>query len=597
MPEITIETDKKPSYGRFNVRIKNDDKVLLTGRVDPYKPDEIESIVTRAQEQLPGLNGHAEMIREHLLNLASGPVVRKAPVAAAGENPTILIDVDEHRVVAQTIDAMAKDPKLFCRGNMLVRVLNEGGSTDGIQRSDGSPTISIAPAAFIRERITTVAGFTKMAKQGDQIVEAPSHPTAWLVSAIHVRGYWDGLRKLNGVSEVPILRADGSICQTPGYDPSTGVLYMPTSEFPAIPEDVTLDDADAARERLLEVVCDFRFEANEHRAAWLAALLTALGRFAFDGPSPLFLVDANVRGAGKGLALQAIGQIVLGREMPVSSYSHDPEEMRKKITAIALAGDRVINLDNLDGPFGNDALDRALTSTRWKDRILGKSEEVDLPLLPVWFATGNNVAVAADTCRRIIHIRLDVLEELPEQRSGFKHPDLIAWIRSNRPQLLVDALTILSAYCRAGRPSGGLSPFGSFEGWSGLVREAVVWLGLPDPCLTRAKLAESSDTVSDSLGQLLDAWQEFDPHNSGIAVADTLTHLFPRMLPPTDLPSVAMRSAIEAFVACPPGKAPTARQLGNKLRHIRRRVVGRRYLDVDSSQHRNTGAVWRVYSA
>jgi hypothetical protein len=28
---------------------------------------------------------------------------------------------------------------------------------------------------------------------------------------------------------------------------------------------------------------------------------------------------------------------VLGREMPVSSYAHDSEEMRKKITAIAIA--------------------------------------------------------------------------------------------------------------------------------------------------------------------------------------------------------------------------------------------------------------------
>ncbi len=33
--------------------------------------------------------------------------------------------------------------------------------------------------------------------------------------------------------------------------------------------------------------------------------------------------------------------------MPVSSYAHEAEEMRKKITAIALAGDRMILLDNL----------------------------------------------------------------------------------------------------------------------------------------------------------------------------------------------------------------------------------------------------------
>jgi hypothetical protein len=73
--------------------------------------------------------------------------------------------------------------------------------------------------------------------------------------------------------------------------------------------------------------------------------------------------------------------------------------MLVELRSTALAGDRMIHLDNLEGNFGNDTLDRALTATRWKDRILGKSQEVDLPLIPVWYGTGNNVAVAADTTR------------------------------------------------------------------------------------------------------------------------------------------------------------------------------------------------------
>ena len=49
-----------------------------------------------------------------------------------------------------------------------------------------------------------------------------------------------------------------------------------------------------------------------------------------------------------------------------------------------------------------------------------------------------------------------------------------------------------------GRMASCDTPFGSFEGWSHLVREAIVWAGQPDPCSTRAKLAESSDTTTDS---------------------------------------------------------------------------------------------------
>jgi hypothetical protein len=393
------------------------------------------------------------------------------------------------------------------------------------------------------------------------------------------------------------LRADGSLCQTPGYDEQTGVLYEPSDDFPVIHDEVSMDDADAAISKLFDVVCDFQFESDDHRAAWLAGLLTPLARFAFDGPTPLFLIDANVRGAGKGLLAQTIGQIILGREMPVSSYAHDTEEMRKKITAIALAGDRMIHLDNLEGNFGNDTLDRALTATRWKDRILGKSQEVDLPLIPVWYGTGNNVAVAADTTRRLIHIRLDVLDERPEERTGFKHPELITWIRQNRPRLLTSALTILRAYCNAGMPRQNVTAFGSFEGWSRVVREAIVWLGQPDPCATRAKLAEQSDTTTDALGQLIAAWREVDPHDFGIVVSELVNRLYAKEFSPRDEASNAMRAALENLVGCPPGKAPGARQVGAKFKFYRRRNVGGAYLDTNPDEPRRNGAVWRIHNA
>jgi hypothetical protein len=214
----------------------------------------------------------------------------------------------------------------------------------------------------------------------------------------------------------------------------------------------------------------------------------------------------------------------------------------------------------------------------------------------VWYGTGNNVAVAADTTRRIIHIRLDVLDERPEERQGFKHPDLVGWIRSERPRLLTQGLTILVAYCNAGRPTHSLTPFGSFEGWSNLVREAVVWVGLPDPCRTRTRLVESSDTTVDSLGQLIQAWRQYDSVNAGVVVSDMLARLYRREFTPNDDASITMRAALENLVGCPPGKAPAPRQVGNKLRHFRRRVVGGLYLDSNPNEHNRNGAVWRLYA-
>ena len=500
-------------------------------------------------------------------------VIRRAADAAG--RARVLIGPDEHRVGDEAVAALAADPTLYQRGGALVRVVRDAAPDGPVRRPAGSATIGLLPQASLRERMTRHAEFTHFVRRGDAVEEVMTHPTQWLVGAVDARADWPGIRPLTGVSDVPVLRPDGTLWQTPGYDPATGVLYEPAGGgVPAVPDGVGLDDADAAVDALHDVVCDFSFESPDHWAAWLAGLLTPPARFAFDGPAPLFLIDANVRGAGKELLAQAVGEVVLGREMPVSSYAHDPEEMRKKVTAIAIAGDRVVHLDNLEGNFGNDVLDRALTATRWKDRVLGRSQEVDLPLIPVWYGTGNNVAVAADTARRVVHVRLDVLAERPEERAGFRHPDLVGHVRANRGRLLAAGLTVLAAYCNAGRPRQGLTPFGSFEGWSGLVREAVVWAGQPDPCATRTKLAESSDTTAEALGQLVVAWRAYDPAGQGVVAAELLARLYARDFAPRDEASAGMRAALENLVGSPPGRPPAPRQVGARLRHFRRQVVG-----------------------
>jgi hypothetical protein len=513
------------------------------------------------------------------------------------ERPRVVIGPDEHRVADETIEALAADDELFHRGGLLSRVIRDDDSKDGISRPEGAPTIAVAASPWIRERITLCTRLTKIVRKGDSESEESAHPPQWLTPAVASRGNWPNLRRLNAISDSPILRPDGSVHQMPGYDRTTGVLFNPSTPFPNIPDNVTQDDAAAAQSRLLEAFCDFRFEADEHRAAVLAGLLTPLARHAFLGPSPLFLFDANVRGAGKGLACQCSAEIVLGRSMPVCGYVHDPVEFGKRITSIAIAGDAMVLLDNLAGNFGNDALDRALTADRWRDRILGVSQMIDLPLLATWYATGNNVLVGADTARRIIHIRLDVLEENPEERSDFRHPDLLRWVRQNRAGLLVDALTILSAYIRAGRPDQKLTPYGSYENWSALVRSAVVWAGLPDPCATRARLIEVADTIADSLAQLIDAINQYDPHHLGFTVAEIVSRLYPREYPPQDSPAIAMRTALESLAGSPPGKPPSSRTLGNRLRSFRRRVVGGAYLDIDSERKNSAGATWRLYDA
>jgi hypothetical protein len=525
------------------------------------------------------------------------PAAVTAPRRSSGPGlPEIFIGTDEHRVIDEAVAAVSRDSEVFQRGARLVRIVRAATQKGPVARPEGSGTIAEIPTASLRECITRSAALLKYSPKGD-IVDA--HPPEWLVSGVAARARWPGVRELVGLADAPLLRPDGSILQSAGYDPETAVVLHLAGEFPVVPERATLDDAVAARDKLLEVTCDFRFEHQSHRATYVAAILSRLARFAFQGPCPLFLVDANVRGAGKGLLVQTISRITLGRDMPVSSYCHDTEEMRKKITAIAIAGDSLVLLDNLEGSFGNDALDRALTCMTWRDRILGSSEQVELPLLPIWFATGNNVIVGADTARRIIPMRLDVLEEKPENRSDFKYPDLLGWVSRERGSLLAAGLTILSAFMRAGCPSQSLPPMGSFEGWSGLVRQAVVWAGMDDPCASRASMCEASDAVADSLRMLIDAWKSYAPPPQQIVVTNLLADLYPtqREHAPQTLAAIAMRGALETLTGTPPGRAPDARRVGNRLKSFRRRVVDGLCIDLAPAERNRAGATWRLFTA
>jgi hypothetical protein len=500
--------------------------------------------------------------------------------------PQIEITTEEHVVNEAAANALGRDLMLYQRGGVLVRITRDASpAAHGVRRPLG-PRIEPLPPALLRERLAANARWVKENGSSDR-------PPGWCVSAVHARGDWPGVRHLEAVIEYPILRPDGTLLATPGFDAATGLLLEPIGPLPTPPDRPTLADARAALDELSEVIADFPFAAPVHRSAWLAALLTPLARFAFIGPAPLFLADANVRAAGKGLLFDCISRIVTGERFTVATYTSDEDELRKRITSIVLAGDRLVMFDNLSGNFGNGTLDAALTATSWRDRLLGLNRMVAAPIYQTWYATGNNVAVAADTARRICHIRLESPLERPEERSDVRHRDLLGWVGANRGRLLAAALTILRGNCAAGRPDMQLPAWGSFEGWSRLVRTAVVWVGLPDPGETRIILQDRADVAAESMGVILACWALLDPDRKGLTAAQVIRALYPpRSEKLADPPAWHddFRAALESIVG-----RPDTRSLGNRLRHYRRRIFEGRYLDIAAVQHR--AARWAVFPA
>lgn len=469
--------------------------------------------------------------------------------------PLIEISTAEWAVVDSACLALANDPEIFQRGGRLVR----------ISESSSSYKIEELPPATLRERLTRYGRFVRM--KGDE--ESPSHPPDWCTAAVYHRGKWDGLRDLKGITEYPIVRPDGTILDKPGFDQATGFVLTRKVKTKVLDSE---KDAIRAVSVLLELIEDFPVATPAHQSAWLAALLTPLARAAYDGPTPLFLADANCPASGKGLLFHVICAILTGRRMAIASYSNEEEELRKLITATIIQGDQLVLFDNLKGKFGNATLDKLLTGTIWRDRILGGMRLMNLPITSTFFATGNNVAIGADASRRIMPIRLESKVENPEDREDIRHKDIVSFVAANRYRYLSAALSVLSWFLKSKKQRPSLRAWGSYEAWSGMIRAALVAIGMPDPRDCCMEIRATMDITNSSLAELLRWWEAIDPDNAGLTTSEFMKRI-------TDDFSTDCHEARELVEGLLHGK-PTAANLGYKLRTIRRRILGGRYIDM-----------------
>jgi hypothetical protein len=442
----------------------------------------------------------------------------------------ILIGLDEKADNDKIIQVLSSHKSIYQQAARLVTVVRASAPKGNavIRREEGSPMTFDLVSVRLREIMTEVATFWAWKKVGGEMKPVRVPPPGCAPSQIIARRQWDHFSHLEGIVETPNFLADGRILQTPGWDEDSGLLYIPSGEFHPVADKPSKADAIRSAAALLELVRDFPFSHMHHKAAWLSALLTAFSRFAFRGPTPLFLYDANVAGSGKSFLCDIIAIIATGRPMSRVTWPNDDDEVRKTLLSLAIGGDRFCLWDNIGEGcvLGGPAMDNALTSERYKGRILGLSEIIEVPFTLQQFSTGNNVVLFGDTERRTIHIRLNSPLEKPEERADFKVPNLRLHIKERRPELITHVLTILRAFDLAGRPLGSdLIPFGSFEGWSDLVRGAVIWATEgADPCAGRDEL-KKANLGKAFLAAFLEHWETLPCGSMGLTVADALNYL------------------------------------------------------------------------
>lgn len=367
---------------------------------------------------------------------------------------------------------------VYKRAGNLVRVGRAQKIHSGKGTLDHQASLVPVTVNWLKRELTERAVFLRSTSDGWKPVDCPTTIAKALEDGTDDATF----KQLTALSTVPFLRADGTVCETSGYDTATGIYYEPSMEFPKLPENPSQADARAALDEILDLVKQFPFANSVSRSVFLADVLTALARPTLP-KSPLVIYTASMAGSGKTLIASIANLIAYGNATTHPWPNGNEDELRKVFTAALLAGDPVIVFDNVPNGYAvqSAALSQFVTSDEYADRKLGESERLKFVNRTRIVLTGNNVTSASDNARRTIVCELQLkVESLRERKEVFEHPDLNSYIMKNRARFIVAGLTVLRAYALHSTKLN-LRPLDSFEDWSWRVRDAVVWLGEDDP--------------------------------------------------------------------------------------------------------------------
>ena len=413
----------------------------------------------------------------------------------SGHSRPVIMTNDRH--LRETVDESwnllerinGQDPKVFGFADTLAVITENTGQ----RRTD------VLDVVALRSILDRHGDYIKLTRDG----EKPDRPPRDVLDSMLARQETPQAPPLQRIVHSPVVRPDGSTVSVEGYDP-TSELYVDLNglEIPSIPDDPSPEDIQSAKKLIMvELLGDFPFAKDSDKAHAVALLMNPIVRSMVNGPTPLYLIDSPTPGTGKGLVAEVTGIIATGASPFVMTEANDQDEWRKRITSQLLVSPTIVLIDNIRRRLDSSALAAALTTQSWKDRMLGFSRMVSIPITCTWIATGNNAALSNEMARRIVRIRLDAKVERPWERSAFKHPDLSGWALEHRSEVVGALLLLIRAWVVAGMPKGS-EVMGSFQQWAntmgGILQVARIKSFLED----REEMYAQADVE-------MEAWHDF----------------------------------------------------------------------------------------
>jgi hypothetical protein len=492
---------------------------------------------------------------------------------------------------AEQLLAASRGHKLYARGSQLVRVVEEQRDFKveaPFRRPKGNTYLATADATcleFILSKTGCVFAWDGEKKEyyaTDPRKKWCDHIVARMASAPDLVPWnW-----LNSITNIPLLLADGSLIEEPGYHAATGVWFDPQEyKFPKIPKQPSQQEARAALNRFDAVFGEFSF-ATEKDQAWnaspsyaavLATILSVLLRHLVP-TVPLLAITAPEPGSGKTKIAEAIGRATTGCLLSRISYDKT-EEFNKQLPIPLAAADRIVLIDNVDRKMVNSArLSMALsTEAAIKWRILGETREQTILNRSVFIATGNHLIISGDLPRRSLLCRLTPDSAAPEAREFNFDP--VTRAREQFPNLAMAGLTAARYYLQKNCPAPDYKKVpnesGSFTHWNRIVRGLLVDLGFGDPLATQQEVRAENPLLEND-----------------IELAQALHKLFPsaKKFSAKEIHNATGTDAFNLLLGAE--QRWDAQNVGYRLRGLRDRILDG--LKVEGMGHTHGSAFYRV---
>lgn len=404
----------------------------------------------------------------------------------------------------------------------------------------------------------------------------------------------NGLPKIEAVAPVklPVWVGKSVELMQPGFDPLNGIYCADLVEYPA---DMSLKEAGAVFEECLGEFefPDGKWNVSRSGAVQLAAMFSTYCRHLVPAGSarPMIAYTANQPGSGKSLlacmALAPVWGDPGSTDFPVTETGRvDTAELRKELATAATERRAYVWLDDAPQKIYSNALNRFVTSSRHRGRILGTAVSFNEPNVSQVFVTANMLEVTPDLMRRALICELFVPGEVGDRT--FKTDIDARWLAEpgNRERILAAMWACVREWAEAGAEMHPCPRPPGFGQWARIVG-GIVRAHVADP-LAPPDLPTAGDQEGTEIRKLLCALAS--DLMDGEAAAFTVDTVVARAR------EMEVLIDVVGVVDGPPLKAGERKRLGRKLAPWRGRELrdGRGRLFSFGARKQERGTVYPI---